>query len=66
MTQFDKIKTMSIEEMAELLHNLTIDLEGCGHCPATKFCDKHLRKWGCSTRMFIEWLKSEVDTECQT
>ena len=64
MTNFDRIKAMSVEEMADVFDIITGICtehfkEGCFKCPVFKtngmgFCDKH---------MIIKWLESEVEEE---
>ncbi len=63
MTEFEKIKSMTVEEMASFLYEIIDKLEDCCCCPADDFCDEHSTRLGCTTRMFIEWLESEVDTK---
>lgn len=60
MTNYDRIRNMSVEEMAEFLKPLTDIEDGCYNCPANDFCNKNLSKWGCSVMMFKQWLESEV------
>lgn len=65
MTNFEKIKAMTVEELAKFLHKMAEDSDGCSCscCPVDSFCDENTTKFGCTVRMFIEWLESEVDTE---
>ena len=59
MTNFEVIKAMTVEEMAEFLHEIVDGLEECSCCPADDFCDENTTRLGCTVRMFIEWLESE-------
>lgn len=52
MTNFGKIKNMSIDELAEKLVGLSV----CDHCPIRNFCNKDT---GC-TGAWKKWLKSEA------
>lgn len=64
MTNFDRIKAMSIDEMADVFDIITeICVEhfknGCFKCPVYKangkgFCDKH---------MIVKWLESEIEAD---
>lgn len=63
MTEFEKIKGMTVEEMAEFLHEIADGLEECSCCPADVFCDANTTRLGCTVRMFVEWLESEVGAE---
>lgn len=57
MTNFEKIKNMSVNELAEKLN----ESFACDRCPLEEFCDKHnsIPDLGC-TGIWGEWLKSEV------
>lgn len=63
MTNYEKIKQMSVEEMTNILWTITNcccengrEGVGCGCCPINnRFC--------CSRIDFLEWLESEVETE---
>ena len=62
MTNFDKIKNMSVEELADTMANAMVD---CDSCPICEFCA--LRK-NDTTQEFVscsksweQWLKSEVE-----
>ena len=55
MTNFDKIKNMSVEELAERLNESFT----CARCPIEEFCECVL-DGGC-TDTLIKWLKSEVE-----
>ena len=60
MTNYEKIKAMSVDEMAKFLNNATLDLEHCSCCPAYDIC------WeisaSCET-VFEKWLESEVQED---
>ena len=56
MTNYDRIKSMSVEEMAEFIERKTEDLEICTHCPAYKMCDTHIK---CGENI-KQWLEQEV------
>ncbi len=53
MKNFEKIKAMSVDELALFLDNITND---CLFCPAFEFCGIGIR----CNKAFEEWLKSEV------
>lgn len=57
MTNFEKIKNMGVDEMAEKLN----ESFACDRCPIWEFCDKHnsTPDLDC-TGIWGEWLKSEV------
>lgn len=57
MTNFEKIKNMSVEELAEKLD----ELSDCDCCSIKEFCDKKTftRCMSC-TDVWKDWLKSEV------
>lgn len=58
MTNFEKIKNMSIEEIADKLNGL---ISSCECCPIQKFCDKDIEHYvGCMS-MLEKWLKSEAE-----
>ena len=56
MTNYEKIKNMSVEEMAIFLYSYIAD---CEMCPAVESC-KASRELTCKERLF-EWLESEVE-----
>ena len=57
MTNFEKIKAMGVEEMAEAMREeLT-----CGYCPAFDNC-KHTALANCKSKI-QEWLESEVEED---
>lgn len=57
MTNFEKIKNMSIEEIAHKLNSL---ISSCECCPIQKFCDKNMKPYVDCISMLEKWLKSEV------
>lgn len=57
MTNFERIKAMSVEELAEFLES-AIDEE----CWCCAYKHKHCHNIDCKTG-YIEWLESEVETE---
>ena len=58
MTNYEKIKAMSVEEMAIFLYRNVAD---CEMCPAMKSC-KASSELTCKERL-LEWLKSEVEED---
>lgn len=60
MTNFEKIKNMSLDEMAEKLN----DSFACDRCPLEEFCDKEslnsISISSCSG-IWKKWLESEVE-----
>lgn len=62
MTNFERIKEMGIEELAEVLEDRDI-VFSCNKCPAKKN-----RGYGCPEQSCLpyikEWLESECDVEC--
>lgn len=60
MINFEKIKSISVDELAEKLN----DLFACDRCPITEFCDEIT--WGTHlscTSVWGKWLKSEAKNE---
>lgn len=60
MTNFERIKQMTVEEIAGLIDDITCiccDSGGCKYCPIYE-CTKIE---GCDTDVIMEWLESEVD-----
>lgn len=55
MTNFEKIKDMSVEELAEILN----ESFACDRCPNAEFCDCTIGE-SC-TDTWIKWLESEVE-----
>ena len=58
--QIDRIRNMSVKELARFLHKIAKKTEACDDCPINNFCDERINRLGCSANMFIEWLESEV------
>ena len=61
MTNFEKIKNMSVEELADTMN---VVITNCYKCPIRKFCKKNNSR-DCRTCQdtWKKWLKSEVE-EC--
>ena len=61
MTNYEKIKTMSVEEMVRMFRKFICR---CGYCPALEICKKNIDDKGfhCS-RSVQEWLESEVEED---
>lgn len=61
MTNYERIKNMSVEEMAselERLSNYVCRYYKCSECP---FCRLwNCKPWNCNVLGFAEWLNSEV------
>ena len=61
MINFEKIKNMSLEKMANTIGNAILD---CAFCPICNFCDRVIggdaRSVNC-IKVWMEWLKSEVE-----
>lgn len=60
MTNFEKIKQMSVEEMAKRLSVITRQM--CNYIDDCRDCPVDLIVCG-STNRIKQWLKSEVETE---
>ena len=58
MTNYEKIKAMSVEEMAEWLDCIPT---GCKFCPAREICEITIAL-DC-TMTFKQWLESEVEED---
>lgn len=59
MTNYDRIKVMSVEEMAKELHSIVSH----NYCPAKEYCDRLCKLGtfkGCK-KTLIQWLESEVE-----
>lgn len=56
MTNFEKIKSMSIGELVEKLDKVFT----CEHCPIVEFCGKTEEIIECED-IWEKWLKSEVE-----
>ena len=59
MTNYERIKSMSVEEMAEFIEKMTEHLEICTRCPAYKMCDTHIK---CGENI-KQWLLQEVSED---
>lgn len=60
MTNFEKIKNMSIDELAEKLN----ESFACDRCPIEEFCDENNSDpYSSCTAIWENWLKSEVENE---
>ena len=59
MNNYDRIKSMSVEEMAEFIERMTEHLEICTRCPAYKMCDAHIK---CGENI-KQWLLQEVSED---
>ena len=61
MTNFEKIKNMSVEELAQVM---SAPITICAFCPAGKTVCEELQKqqknYSCEMA-FMEWLKREVE-----
>lgn len=55
MTNFEKIKSMSVDELAKKLDELC----SCSHCPFIEFCDENVEGTTC-TGVLKKWLESEA------
>lgn len=62
MTNFEKIKNMSVEELAQVMDNAISD---CDWCPINKFCkihdNDHFDEFITCSNTWMQWLKSEVE-----
>lgn len=56
MTQYERIKNMNVDEMAEFIHEL-ITICNTTECEDCKYCDTSICM---SCKMTKEWLESEV------
>lgn len=54
MTNFEKLKTMSIDELADKLD----EVFACEYCPIAEFCNKNEKIKKCKS-IWKKWLKSE-------
>ena len=59
ITNYDRIRNMSVDEMATVLGNLNCDV-----CPAKQFCDSlGGYSYKSCNEVFKHWLESEVTEE---
>ena len=56
MTNFEKIKNMSVEEIADKLD----EVFACKFCPIEVFCRKNKKTIACKT-VWKNWLKREAE-----
>ena len=63
MTNYEKIKAMSIDEMAELFDKLNVDCITNFNCPAGEICEKLSRAENINScvKPFKQWLESECE-----
>lgn len=61
-TNYDRIRNMSVEELAEILGEMGKQLESCDGCPAELFCTENYVKLRCKScnDLILKWLESEV------
>ena len=58
MNNFEKIKTMTVDEMSEFLSNVIT----CEMCPVSEFCSEDTTYQECPEK-FEPWLLSEVKND---
>ena len=62
MTNFEKIKNMSVEELAD---KISWSMVNCDECPIRKFCnlynDYKFQDFDTCSWTWEEWLKSEAE-----
>lgn len=58
MTNYEKMKAMTVEEMA---HKMANQCYGCGRCPAIKCCD--INDTLSCEETYEKWLESEVEED---
>lgn len=58
MTNFEKIKNMSVEELAK---TISYEMENCIRCPLFDLCTKDSYSDIDCSGMWEQWLKSEVE-----
>lgn len=56
-TNYERIKNMTVEEMAELFSNCVL----CNDCPASKICDIETVTIDECPKIFEQWLQSESE-----
>ena len=64
MTNYERIKAMSVEEMAEFITNYI----RCEHCPVTDICwgnggYNEDGNWCSCQKWFQQWLESEAEND---
>lgn len=57
MTKFEKIKSMSVEELAHFLSSI---IKMCNEELACEFCD-HYGEVICDEKLCVKWLQREVE-----
>lgn len=63
MTNYEKIKAMSVEEMAKAI-DMGISDDPCDYCPGNRFECMHLKCYEKENYEIIaEWLESEVEED---
>ena len=64
MTIYERIKNMSVEELAKLIGDMCEGFEVCC-CPAGEFCHKNYMELNCDCceDLIFKWLESEVTEE---
>lgn len=70
MTNYERIKAMSVEEMAELINccfcNSSSDFVSCKTCFIEKLCEEmnqDYMKTETNRRLIKQWLESEVEND---
>ena len=58
MTNFEKIKSMTIDEISEFLSNVVY----CEMCPVSDFCDVDTTYQECPEK-FKQWLLNEAEND---
>lgn len=56
-TNYERIKNMTVEEMAEFFSKFSI----CDHCPVCPLCDEKMVTGDECHKMFEQWLESESE-----
>lgn len=59
--QIDRIRNMSVEELAKFLYPIVEQSVTCSYCPVNDFCDENIVKFGCTVTMLKQWLEQEVE-----
>ena len=62
MTNFEKIKSMSVDKIA---HTMSLAITNCNRCPIYEFCKIHINddphKFKTCVSMWKKWLRREVE-----
>jgi hypothetical protein len=63
MTNFEKINSMSVEEMAEFINNLSARCitSDCDNCPLQENNQDITRCVDCDDSTILKWLENEVE-----